>query len=176
MLHKYCHEGNSYCRRSFITLNSSQTADRYNTARMRSYICSHSSQTVHIAAEVSWISPLRLPSRRCGDLFTTLFEWQQPISLVRLPLFPSLCPAISLSPRRACPTPLQEGGCDWLMYTGVDSDININQVPPSGHRLTPTPREREREESGFIILHSCRFLFSGPCCCVHQAFHYFPTQ
>lgn len=36
--------------------------------------------------------------------------------------------------------PLQEGVCDWLMYAGADGDININHLPPSGHRLPWTPQ------------------------------------
>lgn len=90
-------------------------------------------------------------------------KWQQPISLLPLPLPPAAL-TVSLFPHHPCPTPLREGGCDWLMHADVDSDININHVPPSGHWLTRTPQE----ESSFIIFALRRFLFSGWCVYVHR--------
>lgn len=43
-----------------------------------------------------------------------------------------------------------------MMYAGVDSDININHPPPSGHGLTWTPQE----ETGFIIFCSLAVFYS----------------
>lgn len=57
------------------------------------------------------------------------------------------------------PTPLQVGGRDWLMRAGVDSDININHAPPSGHWLTPGPPQ---EETSFIISPLSIHVFSHP--------------
>lgn len=140
-----------------------QTEDQYETTHVRSYSCRlHSSLCIWWLKFLSSCAAVAL-LKVWWPVHNPL-KWQQPISLIPLPLFPSVHPAISLFPHHPCPTPSQEGGCDWLMYAGVDSDININHLPPSGHWLTPSPQE----ENGFIILLCSRFLFSGPCCCVHQ--------